>query len=391
MKALLICPDPRPAVVLLAEASPLIIAPLLGKSLVEYWIEYLESRGIDDIQLVASDRPDRIASEVGDGARWGMHIETTPEDHELSSSEASDKYGAESPPEFLVQADHLPGRPAHRLFESYAAWFAGLRAWIPQAQQVERIGQCEIQPGVWVGLRSRIHESAQLVAPCWLGDHVSVRSDAVIGPGAILENGVVVGEGAHVVNSVVGPATFVGAHTQIENSIARGHRLINWSNNSCACVPDACWLSCLRKPSTPPRPADIWPGGIRVEAEGDRLSVTELGELSASNASHFMAKIRTALPPGPALMEIDLTHLRFVDSCGLATLGSLHRVADPLGVRMRLLNPHPAVQQLLELTRLHELFEIAHVEPIWPGMPRPAITRAREPLVARTDGLSVSL
>jgi anti-sigma B factor antagonist len=48
----------------------------------------------------------------------------------------------------------------------------------------------------------------------------------------------------------------------------------------------------------------------------------------------------------------------FLDSCGLGALISLHKTACTRNGAVRLLNPTPPVQQILELTRLHRVFEI---------------------------------
>ncbi|HXA15243.1 MAG TPA: STAS domain-containing protein [Opitutaceae bacterium] len=375
-KALLICPGRRPAVTLLAESCPLAVAPLLGKCLVEYWIEYLVALGVREILITASDRPSQVLAVVGDGTRWGLPISVTAENHELSTVQATEKHGTHSDamPEVVVLMDHLPGRPGLHLFESYAAWFAGLQAWLPRAQALERIGQCEVKPGVWVGLRARIDPAAQLLAPCWLGDYVCVNSGAVIGPGAILEDGVIVAAGAHVVQSVIGPATFVGTQTRVENSIADRHTLVNWTTNSYLRVPDAFWLSSLKEPLTTIRP-EIWPGPMKIKNDGYKLSITQLGELSAANSIQFRKEVHAAFSSSLSVIEVDLSRTRFVDSCGLATLCGLHRSIGTRGISLRLLNPEPAIRQLLELTQMHRFFEIDRSEPAWPGLPKPAITR----------------
>jgi anti-anti-sigma factor len=376
MRAVLVCPGPRPAVALLAESCPLAVAPLLGKSLVEYWIEHLVELGIREILISASDRAAQVTSRVGDGTRWGLTITVADETCELSTEQASEKYRAhsETPAEVVVLMDHLPRRPEVRLFESYSAWFAGLQAWMPCAQSLERIGQCEVQPGVWVGLRARIDPAAQLLAPCWLGDYVWVNGAAVIGPGAILEDGVVVDTGAQVVRSVIGPATFVGAQTRIENSIAHNRTLINWNTDSCLRVPDAFWLSSLCEPMAATRPEGR-PGPIKADNDGGRLSIADLGELSAANSASFRALVHAAFSPSLSVIEIDLSRTRFVDSCGLATLCALHRSAGTRGIRLQLFNPEPAVRQLLELTRMHQFFDISLTEPLRPAVPKPAIAR----------------
>jgi len=57
-------------------------------------------------------------------------------------------------------------------------------------------------------------------------------------------------------------------------------------------------------------------------------------------------------------IDIDLSQTMFLDSCGLGALISLHKTACTRSGAVRLLNPTPPVQQILELTRLHRIFEI---------------------------------
>jgi anti-anti-sigma factor len=364
MKALLICPGRRPAVALLAESGPLAVAPLLGQCLVEYWIEHLVTLGVREILIAPRDRAAQVRARVGDGARWGVPIAVAAEDGALP----------DPLPEVVERMDHLPGRAELPLFASYAAWFAGLQSWMPRAQALERIGQCEVQPGVWVGRRARIDPTAQLFAPCWIGNYAWVHAGAVIGPGAILEDGAVVAAGAHVAHSVIGPATFVGAQTRVENSLAHRHTLINWTTNSCLRVADAFWLSSLTEPFNAPRP-EPRPGPMKIDCDGELLRVTDLDELSAINSSRFRAEVQAAFSASLSAIEVDLTQARFVDSCGLATLCDLRRRAGRLGITLRLLNPEPAVRQLLELTQLRQFFEIDRTEPAPSRPAKPAAGR----------------
>jgi len=50
--------------------------------------------------------------------------------------------------------------------------------------------------------------------------------------------------------------------------------------------------------------------------------------------------------------------MTFLDSSGLGTLISLHKTLRARNGTVRLLKPAPNVQQILELTRLHRVFEI---------------------------------
>ncbi len=101
---------------------------------------------------------------------------------------------------------------------------------------------------------------------------------------------------------------------------------------------------------------------MKIEHDGNNLRVSDIPELNAVNASTFREEVRAAMPKAPETIEIDLSQTRFVDSSGLGALFALYKAANnghDSGVTLRLLNPKPSIQQLFELTQLHQLFEIA--------------------------------
>jgi hypothetical protein len=148
-------------------------------------------------------------------------------------------------PHDVVPMSHLPGCPEKPLFESYASWYTALLAWLPRALTPTRLRLAEIRPGVWVGRRARVSPAAELIAPCWIGDQVTVEAGAVVGPGAIVEDRAVVGEKAIIAHSWIGPDTFVGAMTSVTNSLGWGSTLIDWRTDSALHVPDPFLLSSL--------------------------------------------------------------------------------------------------------------------------------------------------
>ncbi|MEO5959186.1 MAG: hypothetical protein ABIZ49_10635 [Opitutaceae bacterium] len=250
MKAVLICPSDRPGVARLADLWPLAIAPLLGKSVLVYWIETLAARGVKHFLVLANDRPHLIRAAIGSGARWGVRLDVLPQSREPTVEEARSKYFPAGttegrPDNEVALLDYLPGQPHLPLFETYAGWFAAVKAWIPYALTPTRIGAREVQPAVFVGLHSQISPDAQLVPPCWIGENVSVGPNVMIGPDAIVDDNVVVERGARIVRSVVTPETFVGQHMALDHSLAAGGTLIDWQNGSCLRVPDAFLLGPL--------------------------------------------------------------------------------------------------------------------------------------------------
>jgi len=83
-------------------------------------------------------------------------------------------------------------------------------------------------------------------------------------------------------------------------------------------------------------------------------------ELVAANAAQVRDEIRAALPATAIYLDLDLSALTFLDSSGLGTLISLHKTMRSRNGAVRLIKPAPNVQQILELTRLHRVFEIVN-------------------------------
>jgi NDP-sugar pyrophosphorylase family protein len=241
MKYILISPAEQPEIPLLSRGTPLVLAPALGLSVVEYWMSYLACAGVRQVVLLAHERQNEVLKAVGDGSRWGLAVELMAESKELAPEYAAEKYGATA-----SLMDHLPGLPEHPLFASYEQWYRGLEAWIPRSTTPDRVGVREVKPGVWVGLHGHISDDARLCAPSWVGDHVYVGAGAVIGPGAILENGAFIEPKAEIQNSVIGPSTFVGQYLQVTNSLAWGSSLVNWQTGLENKVSDAFLLCSLR-------------------------------------------------------------------------------------------------------------------------------------------------
>lgn len=275
-RALLVCPSARPGLSLLTETMPLCNVPILGQSLLEYWLSDLARAGIQDVVVLAPDRAEAVRRAVGGGARWGLAVEVQEAPCALSAGDAVEKY-AEKPrgqepalengvlresqgsslPICVAELDHLPSLPEHRLFDNYREWYAAARAWLPYAWGTDRIGLREVRPGVWLHVQSHVL-TRDLRAPCWIGKHVFVGEGAVIGPGAIVEEGVFVEPGAVVAHSYVGPHTYVGCDAELVQTVAWGNGVVDWSTGTMTRVADAFILSSLSRPQPRARIAELF-------------------------------------------------------------------------------------------------------------------------------------
>ena len=94
---------------------------------------------------------------------------------------------------------------------------------------------------------------------------------------------------------------------------------------------------------------------------GEVLQLSEIADLDAETADSMRNEVQANLS-GSRAIEIDLSQTEFLDSSGLGGLVSVHSFASSHngGVPVRVVNPTPVVQQLLELTCLHRLIEIVN-------------------------------
>ena len=97
---------------------------------------------------------------------------------------------------------------------------------------------------------------------------------------------------------------------------------------------------------------------MKIQTVGDTLRISEVQELDVASSNYFRNEARAALVNGQKNIEIDLSQTRALDSCGLGTLISLHKLTSDRHGLVRLLNPAPPVRQILALTRMHRIFQI---------------------------------
>ncbi len=99
---------------------------------------------------------------------------------------------------------------------------------------------------------------------------------------------------------------------------------------------------------------------MKIQCYDRTVTVRGLRELGASNAQPFRDEVCAALPDRLHALEIDLSEAASVDAWGLGALVSIYKSVQRRTppVVFRLLAPPLPVQQVLELTQMHHLFEI---------------------------------
>lgn len=97
---------------------------------------------------------------------------------------------------------------------------------------------------------------------------------------------------------------------------------------------------------------------MKIFPVGAILRVTDVNELNASTAPTLRDNIRVSLKPEITSVELDLSDTKFIDSSGLGALISVQKTMAAKQGTVSIVNPTNTVLQVLELTRLHRVFEI---------------------------------
>ena len=97
---------------------------------------------------------------------------------------------------------------------------------------------------------------------------------------------------------------------------------------------------------------------MKIHHQTNTLQLSEITELNAGNSAVLCQDARAALRDGITVIDVDLSLTRMIDSSGLGALISLHKTMCARGGSVQIINPTSSVQQILELTRLHRVFEI---------------------------------
>jgi NDP-sugar pyrophosphorylase family protein len=85
----------------------------------------------------------------------------------------------------------------------------------------------QVRPGIWIATAARVHRSARLVAPCYIGPYSKVRKGALITRGSSVEHHSVIDCGSVVEASTLLPLSYLGAGLDLTHSILGNKRIVS--------------------------------------------------------------------------------------------------------------------------------------------------------------------
>jgi hypothetical protein len=246
MNAVLICPDNREAAGFARRMKPLALLPIMGRELLDLWLEKLAGDGVKQVTLLAADRPDQIRRAIGNGGRWGLKINVIPVASEPSIEDARSLF-ATDPSTRVLKLDTLPALPKMPLWESTEGLFDVMMKKFGHAEAESHLTMRRISSDMYISTRARIAPTAIIEGPVWIGPQVIIGPGAHIMPGTIIESAAYIDRQATVRGSWIGPKTYVGAMTEVSHSFAWGSGLENWRLGSFIEVTDDFLLASLKK------------------------------------------------------------------------------------------------------------------------------------------------
>ena len=257
--------------------SPASSLEILGQTIAERTINRLHSAGVNTVSVVneaafsaaASFRfiPDALMKQAEKGfdkvllMRVGAYAEIDVVEslqfHREAGVPVTRACDDQGPLDFWV-LDALPkrqqglsleslsdgGMPATYLTKGYVNRLADARD-LRRLVVDAFLGNCSIRPsgremtpGVWVDKGARVHRSARIEAPVYIGQGVRVRASALITRFSNLERRSLVDYGTDVEDSSILPFTYVGGALDLAHTVVDGNRLVNLSRNVAVTVED---------------------------------------------------------------------------------------------------------------------------------------------------------
>jgi len=265
---------------------PWCLAPVGGKPLIEYWLEWAFDIGAVDVRIVLGDGADEVEEFCGDGSRWGLHADFSF----LRNTSAPDDYLRRSPeqwtdgllyicgpvfprrlrpPPWAKPAEGVTlrvvdaGQTACLLSRDTRALRAFLSGAPPQSNgswadlQLDPMTLRDVKSyydlnmclvggelshyvppgylngdGASIGYNVMIPLSVELRPPLVIGNDCRIHSMAVVGPNAVIGNHVIVDRQTELSDCVVIDGTYLGRNLEISGKIVSGSRVVSPDDGS---------------------------------------------------------------------------------------------------------------------------------------------------------------
>ena len=107
-----------------------------------------------------------------------------------------------------------------------------------------------------------------------------------------------------------------------------------------------------------PMPETACPYQLEVDPRSEGTVIRLRGAVTLGYADPMADALQAAVAEAAPPIVLELTDLTFINSAGLGALVATHLQCRDAGRPVRVVNPPPAIERLLSLTHLNELFDV---------------------------------
>ena len=284
MRAVVFATGHCPEMETFARRQPTALLPAAGRPFLHYVVESLVDGGVNQIDFILSNMPEKVEGSLGDGTRWG----STFRYHLVR--DAARPYGrlavigiAEDEPVILAHGDRLPlwkaetATPRTELVRHLGKWTGWgicmggtLRAirddcdeaalsvhlaalpgaasrdaelllsvrsfedlleanWAAIEKRFPKLmlSGREAGEGIWIARNVSLHPTAQLTAPVYIGENCRINAGVQLGPRAVISSDCLVDQTSTISDTVIFAGSYVGEALELSHSIVDRNRLVS--------------------------------------------------------------------------------------------------------------------------------------------------------------------
>ncbi|HNW29051.1 MAG TPA: STAS domain-containing protein [Spirochaetota bacterium] len=97
---------------------------------------------------------------------------------------------------------------------------------------------------------------------------------------------------------------------------------------------------------------------INIKEDDDRITVSVKGDIELYTHAKFKNRLFELTQTSDKNIDIDLSKVDYMDSSGLGTLVSLHKIQNKKGRKLTISNVNADIRNLIRLSTLSDIFEV---------------------------------
>lgn len=192
--------------------------PVGPQPLLHHWMDWAVRSQFTHVEIRTADRPAEIRENLDGGHYWSRPVTVLSAQSDASPLERETV--VTGLPGMKGAVPESPHDLIHHWWKLNQSW---LQAFPPDGPRLE----AEVAERCWAGPRSRIHPSAELRGPVWLGAGVEIGPRCRIGPGVLIGRRSVIDADVEMSESLLLADGYAGSHIGLERKIADGGILLD--------------------------------------------------------------------------------------------------------------------------------------------------------------------